>query len=265
MVSAEADIKAERRHLLRQDWTQALVQVVKQANAQRVVVMSDDSAEDVAALAAEGITATTTPGGPGSFASVINEAEVVSVIDQLDQQTEPEAYLGQIAQTMRVGGVLVEASRTYDFDAGGLPENRGWHTGRVLDRWGFQKLGERGDFRIWQRVQSRAGVETALLICAYRSICLPTVSSLMKLIASNGNDKFGWRIDLDGEAGLNRARSGLVTRWFTQTSSDVFLMVDDDMVFGRYEAEHVVELCRGAQSSPSRDRARSHNPAIAES
>ncbi len=64
----------------------------------------------------------------------------------------------------------------------------------------------------------------------------------MRLFATPGTNT--WREQLGGEAGINRARSIQASKWFRETDDDVFLMVDDDIVFDPEDANSIVDRCR---------------------
>jgi len=81
-----------------------------------------------------------------------------------------------------------------------------------------------------------------LIVCAYRSVSLPTHGCITKLLTTPGPNQ--WREQLGGEAGINRARSIQASKWFRETNDDVFLMVDDDIVFDPEDANGIVERCR---------------------
>ena len=83
---------------------------------------------------------------------------------------------------------------------------------------------------------------TTLIVCAYRSVSLPTHACLVRLYQTPGPNH--WREQIGGEAGINRARSIQVSKWFRETDEDVFLMVDDDIVFEPEDADAIVEKCR---------------------
>lgn len=83
-----------------------------------------------------------------------------------------------------------------------------------------------------------------LIVCAYRSVSLPTHACILRLFTTPGRNQ--WRQQLGGEAGINRARSIQVSKWFREMpdDDDVFLMVDDDIVFEPEDADAIVERCR---------------------
>ncbi len=64
----------------------------------------------------------------------------------------------------------------------------------------------------------------------------------MELFATPGTNR--WREQLGGEAGIDRARSIQASKWFRETDDDVFLMVDDDIVFTPDDANSIVDKCR---------------------
>lgn len=81
-----------------------------------------------------------------------------------------------------------------------------------------------------------------LIVCAYRSISLPTHACIINLLTTPGANQ--WRQQVGGEAGINRARSIQVSKWFRDTTDDVCLMVDDDIVFDPEDADAIVARCR---------------------
>jgi hypothetical protein len=81
-----------------------------------------------------------------------------------------------------------------------------------------------------------------LIVCAYRSVSLPTHACIMRLFETPGTNR--WRHQIGGEAGINRARSIQVSKWFRETSDDVCLMVDDDIIFDPEDANAIVDRCR---------------------
>ena len=83
---------------------------------------------------------------------------------------------------------------------------------------------------------------TTLILCAYRSVSLPTHRCIIRLLQTPSHNV--WDEDVGGEAGINRARSIRVSRWFRETNDDVFLMVDDDIIFDPEDANAIVDRCR---------------------
>ena len=83
---------------------------------------------------------------------------------------------------------------------------------------------------------------TTLILCAYRSVSLPTHRCIIRLLRTPSHNV--WDEDVGGEAGINRARSIRVSKWFRETNDDVFLMVDDDIIFDPEDANGIVDRCR---------------------
>ncbi len=71
---------------------------------------------------------------------------------------------------------------------------------------------------------------------------LPTHACITRLLTTPGTNR--WREQVGGEAGINRARSIQASKWFRETDEDVFLMVDDDIVFEPEDANAIVDRCR---------------------
>lgn len=95
---------------------------------------------------------------------------------------------------------------------------------------------------------------TSLIICAYRSISVPTHHAIVRLLRANPD----WDEKVYGEAGINRARSYASSVWYRETDEDVFLMLDDDIVFEPEDATKLVDRCRNgydviAAAYPFRD------------
>jgi hypothetical protein len=83
---------------------------------------------------------------------------------------------------------------------------------------------------------------TTLILCAYRSVSLPTHGCIMELFKTPSHNR--WREQRGGEAGIARARSIQASKWFRETTEDVFLMLDDDIVFDPEDANSIVDRCR---------------------
>lgn len=256
----EADLEAFHTDPGRQEWTTNLVYAAKQCDAHVAVDVGSGAGHDLRALhdalpdlqlhGVEPNVGLWNRAADGAFMwhdaeeAPIEGADLISCFDVLEHVVNPEEFLGSIARRAKLGAVLLETCATFDCGTPlHLRENRGWKTGHALEAAGWEKIDDRGRLRAWQRVRTEPALQTGLLICAYRSISLPTVNSLLQLINDPANP-LGWRISLNGEAGINRSRSILTSRWFTETADDVFLMVDDDIVFTPSDAERLVTMCR---------------------
>lgn len=89
----------------------------------------------------------------------------------------------------------------------------------------------------------RLATTATILLCAWRNMVIETVECMLDL-QSKG---WGWSI-ARGDALISRSRSRIVSNWYRHTEEDVFLMIDDDVVFEQRAAECVVELAREKKS-----------------
>lgn len=93
------------------------------------------------------------------------------------------------------------------------------------------------------RRNPEAAVRTTVLLCAWRNMVIETVESLLALRDA------GWGYAIArGDALIARSRSRAVTNWYMHTDEDVFLMIDDDVVFTVEHAEKVVSLAKEKRS-----------------
>jgi hypothetical protein len=171
----------------------------------------------------------------------VEDAELLSCLDGLEEVLDPEAFLGDIAERARIGAILIETCATYRVPQG---LNPGWKTGRVLERHGWEKIEEEGRLRIWERMALQNRISTTLILMTFRSISMPTHRAVTELLNRDRENVRGWR-SMDGsEAGLLRARNIAASRFWADTADDVFLMIDDDQMFLPEHAEHLVDQCR---------------------
>jgi hypothetical protein len=246
----------------RKEWERLIVHVAREAEATIVVDIGAGAGHDLLAirdacphtqlhavepnlalhnaLVAAGLYAwhTITP-------APVEQADLLLCIDVLEHIPDPATFLAGIATRARMDCLLVESTAT--FDAGTplhLAANRGWHPGATLEAHGWVLVDRdpTGRLRVWRR-QAAAGRERAsLLLCAYRQIAAETMGSIFSLCAGNTE---GWRLRMkNGDALISRSRSIVVTKWWQETADDVFLMVDDDIVFAAADANRLVDLCR---------------------
>lgn len=87
------------------------------------------------------------------------------------------------------------------------------------------------------------GAPTTVILCAYRNVVTETMESI-EFLRDLG---WGYRVGR-GDALIERVRSREVSRWYKSTDEDVFLMVDDDVVFAPDHALKVVNLAREKRS-----------------
>jgi SAM-dependent methyltransferase len=171
---------------------------------------------------------------------LITSADLLVCLDVLEHVPDPDAFLADIASRAHVGCVLVEATATHDVGTPlHLAANRGWHPGHCLELHGWKLQKEHQRVRIWQRVAAKAEPKAGALVVSYRTCSIPTMTSLLKL------QDAGWDIRTKvGDGLVSRARSIIASRWWLETAEDVFLMIDDDIVFEPDDAKRLVEQCR---------------------
>lgn len=175
----------------------------------------------------------------------IETADLLSCFDVLEHLPDPESFLADIAGRAMIGATLIETCATFDTGTPlHLASNRGWMPGRCLELHGWDKVAEAGRLRVWRRMATENRVSTALILCCYRSISQPTHRAIVQLLTHDPQRTLGWREHHAGEAGINRARSIMASRWWKDTADDVFLMLDDDIVFEPEDAERIVTRCR---------------------
>lgn len=257
----EGDLEAFHAEPGRQQWTAALVHVARNLKANLAVDIGAGAGHDVRALRTVGV-ALVHGVEPNDYLRVdlardgfamhadvsgapIEDADLLSCFDVLEHVVDPEAFLGSIANRAKIGAVLIETCATFDLGTPlHLEANRGWRTGRAMEQHGWEKIADEDRVRVWQRRATTNRLSTSLILCAFRSVSLPTHRSIMKLIQADPINARGWRENQAAEAGLLRARNIAASLWYTATADDVFLMVDDDIVFEPRDAEHLVDLCR---------------------
>jgi SAM-dependent methyltransferase len=253
-----ADLEAWHQTAERQEWTKAIVQVAGANYVRSVLDVGAGAGHDLRALreafpaidlrAVEpnqrlrrALDTYTFPAMAWPELSPDGGApfDLVICIDVLEHVSDPDALLDSIVARIPVGGILIEASATHDQSTPlHLPEIAGWVPDRALQHAGFEVREQVGRLAVWYRVAETDTAPTVLL-CAHREISVPTVECLFSLVG------IGWPIALIyGDALIDRARAKAVSNWFRNERSDVFLMIDDDIVFKTEDAERVVELAR---------------------
>lgn len=263
----------------RKRWTDAIVYVAQKIEASLAVDIGCGGGHDLIALNAAGIPRlygvepneelaqrTRDAGivvGDDIARAPIEDADLLICIEVLEHVPDPEAFLTSIASRARRGGerpgaVLIESTGTADIGTPlHLESNRGWHPGRVLEKHGFELIDFTDRLRVWQRVREKNVDRSTLLLCAYRTVSVPTFSSVLALsgvVSTTYDHDIGslaeprirsgeraWRFQVKtGDGLISRARSIVVSRWWAETADDVFLMIDDDIVFSVEDAEKVV-------------------------
>lgn len=175
-----------------------------------------------------------------TYEPVIPVMDMITCLDVLEHVPDPESLLLACIGRLRMNGILVEATATHDLGTPlHLPHLRGWSPARLLDRHGFVLREQRDRVRVWQRVQTERVSATHLLLCAYRAVGFETVTRITQMALA------GWRYQIHGgDALVSRVRSIAVSQWLRETDSDVFLMIDDDIIFKPEDAQRVVDLAR---------------------
>lgn len=243
----------------RQAWTEMIVHVARESNATFVVDIGCGAGHDLFALrhtfpalrlhgvepndhlrecvAAFAPSSSTVAGAP------LETADLLLCCDVLEHIVDPDAFLSVIAQRAPLGCLLVETTATDDIaNPLHLAANRGWHPGHVLERHGWELIDHANRVRVWRRTAEACASRSSLLLCAYRNVALDTMASILAVV--NGAGPL-WRLRAKGgDALISRSRAVIVTSWWRETADDVFLMVDDDIVFGPAEADRMAELCR---------------------
>ena len=94
-----------------------------------------------------------------------------------------------------------------------------------------------------KQVTERVVAPATILLCAWRNIVVDTAECLIQL------RERGWGYVIKrGDALITRQRAKVVSDWYRQTDEDVFLMIDDDVVFTEEHAAKVVQLARDTRS-----------------
>lgn len=251
-----ADLEVFHDQPERQRWTDALLHVATTTGAGLIVDIGCGAGHDIKMLRAalrHGVWITGVEPNddlrrrlmadgfavaPDVDGAPIETADVLSCFDVLEHVPDPESWLTSIATRAKVGCFLVETCATADCGTPlHLPANRGWHPGRALERAGWEKIDVSGRLRVWHRLRTDPRERAAIVVCAYRSVSLPTTKALLKIAANT--DGADTRITIGGEAGIHRSRNIQASIWWRETADDVLVFVDDDIVF---TPEHVNQI-----------------------
>lgn len=241
----------------RQEWTQALVAVAAGNKAARVLDVGAGVGHDiqavkdalpfVEAVAVEPNDALRRElsGDIETFSDITQvpgQFDLVVLIDVLEHVPDPETLINEVAERVKVGGLLVEATATHDQSTPlHLPHLADWEPIKSFQALGFRPVETVGRLAVWQR--DIVVEEATVMVVAHREIAAPTVECLFGLV------QFGWPIALRyGDALIDRARAKAVAHWYREETTDVFLMVDDDIVFKAEDAARVVQLARDKRS-----------------
>ena len=253
------DLEAFHAAPFRQRWTDIIVHIAKSQEITHVVDIGCGAGHDLNALhtalpelelygvepndALRARVCQVVPCTDDVSDAPIEMADLLVCIDVLEHVPDPEAFLTSIATRAPIGCWLIEATATHDH---GTPlhirDNWAWHPGHAVEAAGWERISQEGGLHIWRRVREGVVPRATLMLCAYRSVSLPTMRSILTLVEACHED--GWRVYTGGEAGINRARSIAASRWLRETADDVFVMLDDDVIFTPNQMSRLVDLCR---------------------
>lgn len=254
-----ADLDAWHATPERQEWTQAIVQVAGGNKAQRVLDVGAGGGHDLRALRRkfpDVFLAAVEPNDElrgrmapwaltwSAIENVTGDYDLVLCIDVLEHVPDPEALLAEIVKRIPVGGILIEATATHDQSTPlHLPHIAEWQADESLALAGFEVMEQVGRLAIWQRTAEAGTLLPTVMVVAHREVTVPTVECLFELVGR------GWPIAMVyGDALIDRARSKAASAWFKNEKTDVFLMIDDDIVFRPEDAERVCALAREKRS-----------------
>jgi SAM-dependent methyltransferase len=248
------DLEAWHATPERQAWTQAIVDVAKANGVTSVLDVGAGVGHDLRAIRdalpevslravepnLEMLDALLGTGIPAHkhVNQVGGEHDLVILIDVLEHVPAPLELLTQIAEKVKLDGLLVEATATHDQSTPlHLPELADWEPVKPLMEMGFQPVETVGRLVVWQK--QKIVDEASVIVVAHREIAAPTVDCLL------GLRDWGWPVEIRyGDALIDRARAKAVSNWFRNETTDVFLMIDDDIVFKPEDAARVVNLAR---------------------
>lgn len=258
------DLEAWHKDATRQQWTAAVVATASACHARSVIDVGAGVGHDLAALRMALPNVSLVAVEPNYRQQDIIEAtipdviiienlaqlkagtkvDMISCIDVLEHVPNPDALLTQIIDLLGIGGFFVEATATHDHGTPlHLDSLRGYTPGAKLDAYGFVVESQLGRLRVWRRVALQRDESFSLLLCAYRSIGIQTQLAVNQLIDS------GWRYNVHmNDALIDRVRAIAVTNWLRNSAADVFLMIDDDIIFNIADATKVAELARSTRS-----------------
>lgn len=247
----------------RQEWTETLVTMAKRFDARLVIDIGSGAGHDLRALRDAGVNAVGIEpnkrlrrrcdwAGLLVYRAVestpIEDAQILNCIDVLEHIPDPETWLGEIAERASIGTYLFETCAVWDAKTPlHLPSNRGWAPGRCLETHGFKRLGMQGRLSMWRKVQDGPIAQTHLVVCAGERISVATHRAILALMKTE-NGSFNWIPSEATEAGLLRARSNWVSKWYRDTCGDVCLLVDADIRFQPQDAMHLVQVAREKRS-----------------
>lgn len=252
-----ADLADWHEKETRKQFTQIVLNVVKQLEPPSILDFGCGRGDDLKAI--RGIHAKANLraiepnaslwGAPAEYSRSLDglradeEFQLVLAIDVLEHLPDPEGALKQLMRRVPVGGVIVEHTPTWDIiNPSHLVSNWGWQPDHLLVCGGF-KLLERsgGGLKIWQRTAPERQPGKSLLLNTYEGVEITLLDQWEGLRGRNSNWSW-WRKGRD--ALITRSRSMLVSNWWRESGDDVFLMVDNDIIFRPEDAEKITDRAR---------------------
>lgn len=251
------DLEAWHQTAERQEWTNAIVSIAKNNDVKSVLDVGAGGGHDLRAIRQalpEASFGAVEPNQELRFALDWPTADDISAfagetfdlvlcVDVLEHVPDPEALLLQVMDRVALGGILIEATATHDQGTPlHLPQLEGWMPDDTLKANGFQCVDVVNRLAVWQKSELQVAPATVLVV-AHREVSVPTVECLFGLIA------YGWPVGFAyGDALIDRARAKAASSWYLNDKTDVFLMIDDDIVFKAQDAARVVALAREKKS-----------------
>lgn len=248
------DLEAWHQTEERQQWTRTIVEYAKSRDVQSVLDVGAGAGHDLRAIrdvkprisawAVEPnrrlLTLDNYPVGGKTCTSIEDTSgvfEMVLCIDVLEHVPNPDTLLAQIVERVKPGGLLITSTATHDHGTPlHLPELEGWTEVPQLEAAGFARVARQDRLFVWERRAVMAPPATVYVV-AHREISAPTVECLFELV---GN---GWPVGIShGDADVGRHRSKVASSWYREQDTNVFLMIDDDIVFSVEDVEKVVAL-----------------------
>jgi SAM-dependent methyltransferase len=251
------DLEAWHATPERQEWTRAIVAIATNNAVESVLDVGAGGGHDLAALSLYRPEARLLAVEPNDMLAaalavprvptingVVGTFDLVLLIDVLEHVPDPERLLLRVLEHVPQGGLLVEATATHDQSTPlHLPHLAGWMPDKTLEAAGMRPVEQLGRMVVWQRQSSATADMATAIVVAHREIAAPTVECLFELVGR------GWPIAIHyGDALIDRARAKAASNWFRKEQTDVFLMIDDDIVFRTEDAERVVALAREKRS-----------------
>lgn len=247
----------------RQVWTDFIVQTAQMNGVQSVLDVGCGGGHDLKALGAAGVTRLVGVEPNTALRCVLHAGQVFEkssieshdsldtvdipngpdltlCIDVLEHLPNPQAFIEQMCAHVPLGGLLIEATATHDIEnPTHLKANWGWQPVGQLKALGFELAATLGRLRLWKRTAMSRPPVPALLMAIWRAMEIQTTSCVFEAAKAG----FEW-LATNNDALICRARAKVVADWWRLCNSDVFVMVDGDIVFTPADAQKLVDRCR---------------------